>query len=343
MEDCWTIGDTGTVYYAAKKGAKPKQYHVRITAWDEDDSPDEDGSSKMWVQVSSRKDNSQQFPVNTCDFTLDEKHTPDETKTKKRKETAAKAPDAVEKKPKKTDSVENRVAQVDDETKESKKKKKEAGKAGKLDTKTEQRQGREKLAAKAAEKARKDAGDEPGAGLADGAQADPKHTALTAALRGGQPTPGRAGGRGGGQGGRGRTAEPPRATQVHEFISCNHQSEPVVVNPAEAMKCSTLWSKEVVTYLKLTKRFAREWLTTPETYLIAAVMRRRYGPDLNWSDAEELQSTPTNIYLQLKADGNGFKVSAVKQAQDREVGRIDRPDLYKHRARCFTGAPSCVQ
>lgn len=333
MEDCWRIGDTGTVYYAAKNGVKAKPYHVRITAWAEDNSPDEDGSSKMWVHVSSRKDNSQQFLVNTCDFTLDEKHTPDETKTNKRKETAAKAPDAVEKKPRKTDLVENRVAQVDDKTKGSKKKKK---KAGKLDTKTEQRQGRKE--------ARKDAGDEPGAGLADGAQADPKNAALTAAPRGGQPTPGRAGGRGGGRGGRGgRTAEPPRATQVVEFISRNHQSEPVVLSPADATKCSTLWSKEVVTYLKLRKRFAREWLTTPEAYLIAAVMRRRNGPGLNWTDDDELKSTPTNIYLQLKADANGLKVSAVSKYQDIDVDRIDRPDLYKHRARCFTGAPSCVQ
>ncbi len=129
---------------------------------------------------------------------------------------------------------------------------------------------------------------------------------------------------------------------VEEFISRDHQSSPVVVCAADATKVSKLWTRQVATYIKLRESFAKAWLLSPESYLIAAVMLRRTQPSCTWTEADELQSTPTNIYLQLRNDANGFKVSAVRKDQDSDV-RIDHDDLYKHRVRCFTGAPSCVQ
>jgi hypothetical protein len=130
-----------------------------------------------------------------------------------------------------------------------------------------------------------------------------------------------------------------------EFISSDHQSKPVVVSPDEADRVSSTWQREVVTYIKLTESFAKAWLRSPEEFLIAAVMQQRTQSSIKsgtWTADDELKSAPTNIYLQLRGDENGFKVSAVKAYQDSGV-RIDHRDAYKHRVRCFTCAPSCVQ
>lgn len=266
----WEIGDQGWVLYTSRKTSKrkkskPKQFHVRITAWDDKDE------SMMWVQESRRDDNLEQFHVYACDFTPD-------NQSLLGGDTMAAATEAHE-----------------DDTCESQKR------------------------AAAPKRKRKDI----------------KSNALKNSSKDGTARKQAAAK-------QSRSAGPyPRV----EFISCDCQSTPVVVSADEAERVSSTWKREVATYLKFTQAFAKTWLRDPKSFLIAAVMRRRTHSSIQsceWTEADELQSTPTNIYLQLCADQRGFRVSAVKEYQDRDV-RIDHADAYKHRVRCFTCGPSCVQ
>ena len=312
----WEIGDQGWVLYTSRKTSKrkkskPKQFHVRITAWDDKDE------SMMWVQESRRDDNLEQFHVYACDFTPDnqsllggdtmaaatEAHEDDTCESQKR----AAAPKRKLKNVNACDLTPDKESLLGGDMMAA------ATEAHEDDTCESQKR------AAAPKRKRKDI----------------KSNALKNSSKDGTARTQAAAK-------QSRSAGPyPRV----EFISCDCQSTPVVVSADEAERVSSTWKREVATYLKFTQAFAKTWLRDPKSFLIAAVMRRRTHSSLQsceWTEADELQSTPTNIYLQLCADQRGFRVSAVKEYQDRDV-RIDHADAYKHRVRCFTCGPSCVQ